>query len=323
MKSFSDLMKGYDRLSYFIRNFILYYLPDNFSNAVYLPSYDRFDKGQREEIEHRSSYYVRLPSSDFSIGDGGFTIDKFRYPFGEEKKHTTYFFDLFPFLRSWPADFEFNYVAGDVDFELPVPAFVKSRPVTHQPTNNVICRLNSIRHFRFVNDKIPFRSKQNRVLFRNVVRQPWRVDLMARYFNHPKCDFGQTNNDGVILDWIKPYMPIEQQLHYKFIMCVRGNDVATNLKWVMSSNSLAVMPRPTVESWFMEGLLQPDIHYVEIKDDYSDLIEKTDYYAAHPNEAEKIINNAHAWVNRFRNIKLEYATMRRVVEKYFEQTGQL
>ena len=39
---------------------------------------------------------------------------------------------------------------------------------------------------------------------------------------------------------------------HKFILCIEGNDVASNLKWVMSSNSVAVMPKPKFESWFME-----------------------------------------------------------------------
>ena len=41
----------------------------------------------------------------------------------------------------------------------------------------------------------------------------------------------------------------------------------------MSSNSVAVMPKPKYESWFMEGKLIPDYHYVLIKDDYSDFEE--------------------------------------------------
>ena len=53
-------------------------------------------------------------------------------------------------------------------------------------------------------------------------------------------------------------------------MCVEGVDVATNLKWVMSSNSIAVMPKPEIESWFMEKTLIPDFHYIEIKKDYSE-----------------------------------------------------
>ena len=53
------------------------------------------------------------------------------------------------------------------------------------------------------------------------------------------------------------------------ILKKEGVDVATNLKWVMSSNSIAVMPRPKIESWFMENKLIPEKHYIEIKEDLS------------------------------------------------------
>ena len=106
-------------------------------------------------------------------------------------------------------------------------------------------------------------------------------------------------------------------------MCVRGNDVATNLKWVMSSNSIAVMPPPDVESWYMDGLLIPDYHYIAIKPDYSDLIEKTQWYAAHPADAEAIIHNAHQWTARFRDMRIERRTMEEVIYRYFLSTGQL
>ena len=42
-----------------------------------------------------------------------------------------------------------------------------------------------------------------------------------------------------------PKKTIREHLDYKFIMALEGNDVASNLKWVMSSNSIAVMTRPT------------------------------------------------------------------------------
>ena len=86
-------------------------------------------------------------------------------------------------------------------------------------------------------------------------------------------------------------------------MAIEGNDVASNLKWVMSSNSLAVMPRPTCETWFMEGTLIPDYHYIEVKDDFSDLEEKLNYYIAHPEKAEEIIAHAHEYVAQFRDKK--------------------
>lgn len=121
---------------------------------------------------------------------------------------------------------------------------------------------------------------------------------------------------------MKEYLTIPQQLEYKFVCCIEGNDVATNLKWVMASNSLAIMPRPTYETWFMEGRLIADYHYVEIKDDYSDLIEKMEYYIRHPEEAECIIGHAHEYIRQFMNTRQETVISLSVMQKYFYQTRQ-
>jgi hypothetical protein len=100
-------------------------------------------------------------------------------------------------------------------------------------------------------------------------------------------------------------------------MSLEGNDVASNLKWVMSSNSIAVMPKPTCETWFMEGTLIPNYHYIEIKPDFSDLIEKLEYYIAHPDEAEEIIRHAHEYVDRFLNRRRERIISWLVMDRYF------
>ena len=102
-------------------------------------------------------------------------------------------------------------------------------------------------------------------------------------------------------------MSIYQQLAYKFIFCIEGVDTATSIKWVMSSNSVCVMPKPKYETWFMEGTLKPDIHYVEVNDDFSNAEEKIKYYSEHTDEALKIIENAHVHVNQFKNSKREIA----------------
>ncbi|MGZ8190247.1 MAG: glycosyl transferase family 90, partial [Methylococcaceae bacterium] len=100
------------------------------------------------------------------------------------------------------------------------------------------------------------------------------------------------------------------------------NDVATNLKWVMSSNSVAVMPRPKYETWFMEGTLIPNVHYIEIKDDYSNLEEKINYYEQHPNELSQIVENAHNHVSQFLDSFREKIIALLVLKKYFYLTGQ-
>ena len=59
-------------------------------------------------------------------------------------------------------------------------------------------------------------------------------------------------------------------------------------------------------------------HYIEIKDDYSDLEEKLDYYSEHTEEALKIIENAHKFVAEFRDPNKEDLIALLVLKKYFE-----
>ena len=156
---------------------------------------------------------------------------------------------------------------------------------------------------------------------RNKAKQPHRVRFLEMYFNHPMCNIGQVNRD-VNTQFINTRMTISEHLDYKFILCLEGWDVASNLKWVMSSNSLAVMTKPIYETWFMEGTLIPNYHYVLIKDDYTDLEERLNYYIEHTDEALKIIENAHEYQKQFKNKKQEDLISLLVLNKYFEKTKQ-
>ncbi|MCH5714852.1 glycosyltransferase family 90 protein [Niabella hibiscisoli] len=142
------------------------------------------------------------------------------------------------------------------------------------------------------------------------------------YFDHPLCDLGHVCSKGGHDAWAKPHMRIADQLKYKFVLSLEGFDVATNLKWIMSSSSIAVMPRAKYETWFMEGRLIPDQHYICIKDDYSDLEEKLNYYINHPQQAMEIVKNANEYVRQFRNKKQERLLNLLILDKYFYYTGQ-
>ena len=115
---------------------------------------------------------------------------------------------------------------------------------------------------------------------------------------------------------------LDTHLKHKFILCIEGNDVASNLKWVMSSNSVAVMPKPKYESWFMEGKLIPNYHYILIKDDYSDLEEKLNYYKKNTDELKRIAKNANQYTNQFRDINKEKLISLLVMEKFFKLSNQ-
>ena len=73
----------------------------------------------------------------------------------------------------------------------------------------------------------------------------------------------------------------------------------------------------------MEGRLIPNYHYIEVKPDFSDLLERMDYYSAHPEEAEAIIKHAHEYVDQFRNSRRERLISLLVLKKYFMGVGKI
>ena len=169
-----------------------------------------------------------------------------------------------------------------------------------------------------------FIEKKDMLVSRGKVHksQPHRIKFMEKYFNHPMCNIGRVNTNDLNPLWKVPRLSIDQQLNYKFILCLEGNDVASNLKWVMSSQSIAVMPKPKYETWFMEGLLVADYHYILIKNDYSDLELKLSYYSKNTDKALQIIKNANTYVEQFKNKKTEELISLLTIKKYFEKTDQ-
>lgn len=315
--------KGLEKLVFYLTNFSAYMVPRAFFRWRRRRLLASLSLRERQGVERRVAYYNRV--SGFRVSADWPDVGHYAYPFGQKERHTNYFFDLYRVVRYFPDRLRFFYLFGDVTTVPAVPSFVKSRPLTPDNENAVLLKLNAVRHFRFVSDRKTFREKQDRMVSRNVVRQPWRRLLLERFFQHPLCDLGQVNTDTAQEhpEWVKPYMTMAEQLDYKFVACIEGNDVATNLKWVMSSNSVAVMPRPRFETWFMEGTLVPGYHYVEVRPDYADLEERLRYYMDHPEAAEAIIANAHRFVAQFCNRRIERAVQIRVAEEYFRRSGQL
>ena len=176
--------------------------------------------------------------------------------------------------------------------------------------------------FHFINDNRRFTAKRNEAVWRGAGKNSEaRQYFVKNYHDIPIFDIGQT---GSVVDkpWFKSFMSIYQQLAYKFIFCIEGVDTATSIKWVMSSNSVCVMPKPKYETWFMEGLLVADVHYIIIKDDYTDLEQRLNYYINNQDKALQIIENANAYVQQFKNQENETLISLLTLKKYFEKTNQ-
>ena len=305
------------KLFYYIKRFGYNALPQSFFDRNYKRLMEFEQQYDPVEIEARISYYVKL-KEPFKLEDGTQSIGTFKRTKGRD-----YYLDLKDFLHYFPKEASFMYHFGDNTDARNIPTVIKARKISSVNTNSILFKLNKRRHFYWVNDSKPFSEKKDALVWRGGAYQKLRREFVERFYDHPKCEVGQTNRPAENVPWQKKYMSKEAQLAYKFIFCPEGNDVSTNLKWVMSSNSICFMPKPRYETWFMEGLLKPGIHYVELKSDYSDLDEKIDYYSTHVLESERIISNAHQHVARFQNKDLEDLLSIKVLERYFELSGQL
>ncbi|MFU0842703.1 MAG: CAP10 domain-containing protein [Burkholderia sp.] len=231
--------------------------------------------------------------------------------------------DFFEYARYFRGDLFVDTAFGDNTSIPKTPSITKSRPVRDGNENDVLMKLNKVRHFMFLKDRLAFEEKKDGAIFRGACYQADRRRFMEKYFGSPLIDCGDTGRGGSEpAEWKKPLITPYDHLKYKFVVSIEGNDVASNLKWIMSSNSIALMPRPRYETWFMEGRLVPGVHFAEIRPDFADVEEKIRWYAAHPEEAHRIIAAAHAWVDQFRDPEREDIISLLVLRKYFEKTGQ-
>ena len=317
---------------YYFKNLMLIFIPRIFYRSRLKSKLNKIKNYNRDDILYRVNYYNKINNqfriSSKSIKNRGLltrqltnikenVIKKNK----SIKKHTTYFFDLYNIFSFFSSDKQLDFIFGD-DTQTPETPFIVKSRIIDNSNNSIILNLNKVRHFHFIKDNREFKNKKNAAVWRGAGKNSEaRQYFIKNYHDIPIFDIGQTR-PVVDKPWFKSFMPIYQQLAYKFIFCIEGVDTATSIKWVMSSNSVCVMPKPKYETWFMEGTLKPDIHYVEVNDDFSNAEEKIKYYSEHTDEALKIIENAHAHVNQFKNSKREKLISLLVLDKYFSLSGQ-
>ncbi len=322
-----------NNITYQLKEYCFYFQPRWLAHLFktdIVKALHRYPTEIQKEIIRRTNYYNKLEETVALHDTASITIHQLKDNKlganlnGYRKSGSMYVFDSNEYLRFYSPRLKAGFLYGDITKVPDTPCFVKSRPIHGDNRNSVLLMLNKKRHFMFVKDKKRFRDKKDMLIGRAYVDQPQRFRFWEMYYGHPLCDLGNINNNvKEHPEWLRKSTSILRHLDYKFILCIEGNDVATNLKWVMSSNSLAVMPPPTYETWFMEGELIADYHYVAIKPDYSDLEEKLRYYMAHPEKAEEIIQHAHDYIKPFRKRRVNKLISLMVLDKYFIKTGQM
>ncbi len=265
--------------------------------------------------EDRISYYCKLRNI-FTVQDGITLKQVPRF------KRGGYNFDFHRIMAPFPG-LRFKYLIGDIQYIPESPAFLRCRQIGDHNENCILLPLNTRRLFKVYKDSLPYEQKRNMSVWRGAVFKQHRIDFLKATQHLSFCDVGATAwKQEAVAKFHRPWLTPQQQLMYKIIFVIEGNDIASNIQWAMSSNSLCFMRKPRYESWFSEGKLIAGTHYVQIADDFSDISEKFNFYSTNIKESQEIIRNAQEYAQAFRDLRREYAIARAVVRKYGHLSGQ-
>lgn len=177
-----------------------------------------------------------------------------------------------------------------------LPVIVKTRPVGEYPRTDgldypIVAPLEMERHFGPVSltreQDVKWEDKRESLVWRGAsTGAGHRSRLISQIFDHfypEDVDVGITEltqgdeKSEEFRQLLKPALSMKDQLTFKYILSLEGNDVASGLKWQLYSNSVVFMPRPTRVSWAMEDQLVPYYHYVPLADDLSDIYNKIEW----------------------------------------------
>lgn len=293
-------------------------------------------------IQERFNYYIKnwKDKQTFKIPDHAkvFKQNKLIYYTGPNTPAP----DNFPFhYGCWRGMFWWDQ--GDLGLDIPclsisadgidnhnLPAIVKVRNIDN-PLGGIIGPFAYRRHW-LENDPKTYKglwkdkcsdciwrgSPTGMIQDRGAEPKNWKNTRMAFCYKwRNKFDIGISCTwDKWDTNYLKPSMTIHEMLNYKYIISIPGNDKDSGLNWKLASNSVVLMAPPKIESWLMEGLLEPWVHYVPLADDYSDLDKIVGWCRNNDDKCQEIVKNANNFMKQFENPEVERKIFNMIKEHY-------
>ena len=196
--------------------------------------------------------------------------------------------------------------------------------------NGVILRMEVSRHWGYIPDvkrnETDFDRKKNILVWRGATTgqegngfETNRLLAVNKMIDDKSCDVGFSlvcQDQSPDKRLLKNSMSLKQQLKYKYLLSLEGNDVASGLKWQLYSNSVVFMREPRIVSWAMEDKLEPFVHYVPLLDDFSDFKEKIEWANNNQDKCKEISANATKFIEQFFDQEKERKIEKLVLEKY-------
>jgi hypothetical protein len=212
------------------------------------------------------------------------------------------FFQPFDALASDIEDVKFPIFYGESGATDSLPIIRKARHV--EDNNAVLFDFRSLRYNSPCltvdkNDKV-WSKKSNGVVWRGATTgEGLRENFVESYFEKYDIGFSTVKQKPHLARYIKKRISVSEQLNYKFIVSLQGNDLASNIRWALFSNSVLVMPKPLWTSWTMEEKLIPYVHYLPLNDELTNLDEILTWAAENDTQCQEIAQNGKQYVTQF------------------------
>lgn len=201
----------------------------------------------------------------------------------------------------------------------PKKLLIKIRDNHNNNSSGIIANLNSSRHWGYcgIIHKLDYQwaDKKSEPFWRGVTTgididdRPYsRADLVKDYYDIYDVAFSQIHRKRHehLSIYNKGMSSIDKILQYKYVICIDGNDKSSSLNWLLLSNSIPIMPKPRFHSWLCEPWLKGGVHYVEVKEDFSDIVDKLEWCKLHDEKCQEISKNGRDFILRnFGNIEKE------------------
>ena len=214
---------------------------------------------------------------------------------------------------------DFLIYHGEKELQDMRPYIRKARKVEDQ--NGVLFKLSTIRHFFPCSEAkkgdIPWDRKKASVIWRGATTsEKYRDAFVKKYFNSYDIGFSTVKQNPELAVFQRRIVSIKEQLQYKFIVSLEGYDLASNLKWILASNSVPIMPKPTWVSWIMESKLVPYVHYLPLNDKLDNLDELLEWGRENDEECRRIARNGKEYMSQFFDEDNETGIQHELLERY-------
>ena len=301
-----------------------------------LELYNIWKSNKIKQNDFRIRYYLgKFENTDVEIVQNkNMTSENFQDVFESNDTIQHEYINVFKqLLKTYGFQNKYLYLTpGDICTKQHMYALSRSRSRDDDKIS-ILRSLQKDRHWKLYYNRpndIPFEQKTNKLFWRGTTtgdpyRPGNRFTCVTKWWNnHPNIDVGfsfiaQDRHD--YMSFVKGNEPISTFLRNKYILSLEGNDKDSGLNWKLNSNSLVFMPKPTCVTWLMEDQLIPNYHYILIKPDFSNLLERFEWCEAHPETCLGMIRNANDFMQKFKDEHIEDCIEQQVLTTYIKNVN--